>query len=89
MLVYCSSLNTLVLWVITLPKHTGGAPHGLLALLLGAGDCAGDSRGLDAIVESVGVGDWEICWLTCGSIEVSVSKNILSDMDVRSDSSSK
>ena len=28
-------LDTLVLWVITFPKHTGGAPHVLLALLLG------------------------------------------------------
>ena len=35
--------NTLVLWVITFPKHTGGAPHVLLALLLGASDCSGDS----------------------------------------------
>ena len=31
-------LDTLVLWVITFPKHTGGAPCVLLALLLGAGD---------------------------------------------------
>ena len=53
--------DTLVLWVITFPKHTGGAPHVLLALLLGAGDCSGDSGGLDVTVESVGVGDWEIC----------------------------
>ena len=29
----------------------------LLALLLGAGDCTGDSGGLDAVGESVGVGD--------------------------------
>ena len=49
--------DTLVLWVITFPKHTGGAPHVLLALLLGAGDCTGDSGGLDATVQSEGVGD--------------------------------
>ena len=49
--------DTLVLWMITFPKCTGGAPHMLLALLLGAGDCAGDSRGLDAAVKSAGVGD--------------------------------
>ena len=51
----------------------------LLALLLGADDCSGDSGGLDVTVESVGVGDWELCWLTCGTNEVSVSKNTLSD----------
>ena len=49
--------DTLVLWMITFPKHTGGAPHVLLALLLGAGDCSGDSGGLDVIMESVGVGN--------------------------------
>ena len=49
--------DTIVLWVITFSKHTGGAPHVLLALLLGAGDCTGDSEGLDATVEPVGVGD--------------------------------
>ena len=49
--------DTIVLWVITFPKHTGGAPHVLLALLLGAGDCTGDSGGLDTTVESMGVGD--------------------------------
>ena len=48
--------DTLVLWVITFPKCTGGAPCVLLALLLGAGDCTGDSRGLDVTGESVGVG---------------------------------
>ena len=31
---------TLVLWVMTFPKHTGGAPLVLLALLLGAGVCS-------------------------------------------------
>ena len=70
--------DTLVLWVITFPNN-GGAPHVLLALLLGAGDCSGESGGLDVTLESVGVGDWEICWLTCGSNEVSVFKNTLSD----------
>ena len=34
-------LETLVLWVITLPKRTGGAPLVLLVLLLGTGDCVG------------------------------------------------
>ena len=49
--------DTLMLWVITFLKWTGGAPCVLLALLLGADDCTGDSGGLDATVESVGVGD--------------------------------
>ena len=49
--------DTLVLWVITFPKCTGGAPYVLLALLLGAGDCTGDSRGLDVTIDSVGIGD--------------------------------
>ena len=49
--------DTIVLWVITFPKHTRGAPCMLLALLLGAGDCTGDSGGLDATVEYVGMGD--------------------------------
>ena len=31
---------TLVLWVMTFPKHTGSAPLVLLALLLGAGVCS-------------------------------------------------
>ena len=42
-------LDTLVLWVMTFPKCTGGAPHVLLALLLGG---AGDSIGLDVTVVS-------------------------------------
>ena len=41
-------LETLVLWVITLPKHTGGAPLVLLVLLLGTGDCGGVPLTLDA-----------------------------------------
>ena len=45
--------DTIVLWVITFPNCTGGAPHVLLALLLGAGD----SGGLDTTVESIGMGD--------------------------------
>ena len=49
--------DTIVLWVITFPKCTGGAPHVLLALFLGVGDCTGDSGGLDVTVESVGMGD--------------------------------
>ena len=58
--------DTRELWVITFPKCTWGAPHVLLALLLGAGD----SGGLDNMGESV------TCWLGC-SIEASV--NTLSD----------
>ena len=45
--------DTIVLWVITFPNCTGGTPHVLLALLLGADD----SGGLDTIVESIGMGD--------------------------------
>ena len=45
--------DTIVLWVITFPNHTWGAPCVLLALLLGAGD----SGGLDTTVESIGMGD--------------------------------
>ena len=45
--------DTIVLWVITFPNCTGGAPCVLLALLLGAGD----SGGLDTIDESIGMGD--------------------------------
>ena len=45
--------DTIVLWVTTFPNCTGGAPHVLLALLLGA--C--DSGGLDSTVESIGMGD--------------------------------
>ena len=41
-------LEILVPWVITFPKHTGGAPFVLLALLLGTGDCGGVPLGLDA-----------------------------------------
>ena len=36
-----SILEILVPWVITLPKHTGGAPLVLLVLLLGTGDGGG------------------------------------------------
>ena len=49
---------TLVQWVITFQKHTGGAPLVLLALLLGAGVCSGvESIGLDALEVSVCIGD--------------------------------
>ena len=34
-------LEILVPWVITLPKHTGGAPLVLLVLLLGTGEGGG------------------------------------------------
>ena len=69
--------DTMELCVMPFPIYTGGAPHVLLALLLGAGD----SGGLDNTVESLGIGDSIICWLglECGSIEASVSVNILSD----------
>ena len=40
-------LETLVLWVITLQKCTGGAPLVLLVLLLGTGDSGGVSLTLD------------------------------------------
>ena len=36
-------LETLVLWIITLPKHAGGVPLVLLVLLLGIGDVGGVS----------------------------------------------
>ena len=82
-----------MLWVITLPKCTGGAPHVLLALLLGIGVCGcigvctGAFEESDSIVESVCVGDWMVCWLefTCGFNEVSVLVNTL--LDAWSDSS--
>ena len=61
------------LCVFTFPKCTGGAPHVLLVLLLGAGD----SGGLDKMVESLGMGESVICWLECCSVEASV--NTLSD----------
>ena len=44
-----SLLETLLLWVITLPKCTGGAPLVLLILLLGTGDCGGVPETLDAL----------------------------------------
>ena len=69
--------DTIVLCVVTFPKCTGGAPHVLLALLLGAVD----SGGLDKTVESLGIGDSLICWLGLEwcSIEASVSVNTPSD----------
>ena len=49
---------TLVQWVITFPKCTGGAPLVLLVLLLEAGVCSGVvSIGLDAVEVSVCMGD--------------------------------
>ena len=65
--------DTIELCVMTFPKCTGGAPHVLLALLLGASD----SGGLDKTVESLGMGESIICWLECCSVEASV--NTLSD----------
>ena len=41
-------LETLVPWVITFPKCTGGAPLVRLVLLLGTGDCDGIPLTLDA-----------------------------------------
>ena len=69
--------DTMELCVMTFPKCTGGSPHVLLALLLGAGD----SGVLDKTVESLGMGESVICWLgfECGSVEASVSVNTLSD----------
>ena len=68
-----ASSDTIALCVMTFPKHTGDAPHVLLALLLGAGE----SGGLDKTVEYLGMGGSVICWLECCSAEVSV--NTLSD----------
>ena len=65
--------DTIALCVMTFPKHTGGAPCVLLALLLGTGD----SGGLDKTVESLGMGESVIFWLECCSVEASV--NTLSD----------
>ena len=65
--------DTMELCVITFPKCTGGAPHVLLALQLGAGD----SGGLEKMVESLGMGESVICLLECCSVEASV--NTLSD----------
>ena len=67
--------DTTELCVMTFPKCTGGAPHVLLALLLGAGD----SGGLDKTVESLGMGESVICWLECCSVEASVFVNTLSN----------
>ena len=68
-----ASSHTIALCVMTFPKCTGGAPGVLLALLLHAGD----SGGLDKIVESIGMGGSVICWLECHPVEASV--NTLSD----------
>ena len=69
--------DTIALCVMAFPNCTRGAPHVLLALLLGAGD----SGGLDKTVKSLGMGDSIICCLgfECGSTEASVSVNTLSD----------
>ena len=67
--------DTIKLCVMAFPKCTGGALHVLLALLLGAGD----SGGLDKIVESLGMGESVICWFECCSVEASVFVNTLSD----------
>ena len=48
-------LETLVLWLITLPKHTGGAPLVLLVLLLGSGDGGGVSISLRCLRNSKGL----------------------------------
>ena len=53
-------LETLVLWVITLPKCMGGAPLVLLVLLLGIGDGGGVS--LTFVVSEISK-DLESCWL--------------------------
>ena len=61
--------DTIELCVMTFPKCTGGAPHVLLALLLGACD-SGDSGGLDKTVESFKMGESIICWFECCSVEL-------------------
>ena len=44
-----SMVETLILWVITLPKCTGGAPLVLLVPLHGTEDCSGVPETLDAL----------------------------------------
>ena len=67
-------LETLMQWVITLPKHTGGAPLVLLVLLLGIGDGGGVS--VTFVVSEISK-DSESCWLVCGSVsEVSVNTSV-------------
>ena len=44
-----SMVETLILWVITLPKCTGGAPLVLLVPHLGTEDCGGVPETLDAL----------------------------------------
>ena len=66
-----------VLWVITLPKHTGGAPLVLLVLLLGIGDGGGVSLALDVSEISEISRDLAICWLVCRSVfEISVNTSV-------------
>ena len=70
-------LETLVLWVITLPKCAGGAPLVLLALLLGIGDGGGVSLTFETFDDSEISQDLESCWLVCGSVsEASVNTSV-------------
>ena len=75
--------DTMELCIITFPKHTGGSPHVLLALLLGAGDF----EGIDKMVESLDMAESVICWLECCSVEASV--NTLLDAQSDCEDSSK
>ena len=54
-------LEILVPWVITLPKHTGGAPLVLLVLLLSTGDGGGVSLSCETCVVSEISKDLEGC----------------------------
>ena len=70
-------LEILVLWVITLPKHTGSAPLLLLVLLLGIGDGGGVSLTFETFEVSEISRDLESCWLVCGSVsEASVNTSV-------------
>ena len=70
-------LDILVPWVITLPKHTGGAPLVLLVLLLGTGDSGGVSSTCETCVVSNEFKELECCLLECGLIsEVSVNTSV-------------
>ena len=70
-------LEILVPWVITLPKHRGGAPLVLLVLLLGTGDGGGVSLTLETFNVSEISTDLEGCWLVCGSVfEASVNTSV-------------
>ena len=70
-------LDILVPWVMTFPKHIGGAPLVLLVLLLGTGDSGGVSLTSETCVVSDISKEFECCWLECGWVsEVSVNTSV-------------